>query len=106
MKSIGSNTGFSGLALIALIMGVAACGSTTTVYKTVPGSDTPGETTPPEETTPDPSTQGDPTSKDTPAPPLVNGLAITDVAFFQGVKTNVITDGKAVPKASRNAPVV
>jgi Peptidase M66 len=109
MKTIGSNTGFSGLALIALIVGAAACGGTTTVYKTGPAgpTDTPEEGTPPEEKpVPDPSTQGDPTDKATPAPPLVKGLAITEVAFFQAVKVPVITAGKPVAKTTRNAPVV
>ena len=103
-------TGLSGLALISLAIaavGAAAC-STETVYQHESGqapADGTGTSTDP--TAPaDPSTQGDPTSKDTPAPPLVAGLAITDVAFFQAVKIPVLTAGKALGKSQRNAPVV
>ncbi len=106
--TIGSGTGFSGLALFALIIGAAACSAgTTTIIQGAPPGDTPppdGTTTPPAVV--DPSTEGDPTSKDTPAPPLVAGLAITDVAVFQAVKVPVVTKGKPVGKAKRNAPVV
>ncbi len=107
MRTIGSN----GLVLIALMTGVAACAGSTTVYKTGPDDapvDDPSKTTTPEDptNTPDPSLTGDPTSKDTPAPPLVKGLAISEVAFLQAVKVPVVTDGVAVSKAARNAPVV
>ena len=106
MRTIGSNTGFSGLALIALIVGAAACTGNTTVYRNAPGGGTTSEENPTDGTTPDPSTTGDPNNPDAPAPPLVPGLAITDVAFFQAVKVPVVTAGKAVAKATRNAPVV
>ncbi len=104
MRTIGSN----GLVALALFTGVAACSGGTTIYKTVPGEAPPDETTTPDPAanTPDPSLTGDPTSKDTPAPPLVKGLAISEVAFFQAVKVPVVTDGAAVGKAKRNAPVV
>jgi hypothetical protein len=105
MRTIGSN-GFSGLALVALIAGAAACSGTTTIYKDAPGT-VPTEAPPATEVEPvDPSTEGDPTDKATPAPPLVLGLAITEVAFFQAVKVPVITAGKPVAKTARNAPVV
>ena len=104
MRIIGSNTGFSGLALIALIAGAAACTGTTTVVQSGPAATAPPDATEPVE--PDPSTDGDPTDKTTPAPPLVKGLSITDVAVFQGVKVPVVTKGKAVSKTTRNAPVV
>jgi len=102
--TIGSN----GLVALALLTGLAACSGTTTIYKTVPGEAPPDETTTPDAAanTPDPSMTGDPTSKDTPAPPLVKGLAISEVAFFQAVKVPVVTDGVAVGKTKRNAPVV
>jgi hypothetical protein len=115
MRIIGLNTGFPGLAFIALMVGAAACSSATTISETI-GETAPGEVPPDgtttndkttnDKTTNDPSTKGDPTSKDSPAPPLVTGLAITDVAFFQGVKVPVIKAGKVVGKTTRNAPVV
>ncbi|HSO31010.1 MAG TPA: M66 family metalloprotease, partial [Labilithrix sp.] len=106
MRTIGSNTGLTALALVALLGGAAACSGGTTIYKTVPAEAPPEETPTPGEPATDPSTEGDPTSKDTPAPPLAKGLAITEIAFFQGVKVPVVTAGKAVGKAARNAPVV
>jgi hypothetical protein len=117
MRTIGSSSsvvgggGFSGLALIAFIVGSAACsaGTTTRYVNGAPADGTdPGDgtTTTDDGTTPDPTTQGDPTSKDAPAPPLVTGLAITDVAFFQAVKVPVVAAGKVVSPSTRNAPVV
>ena len=111
MRMFGTTTGPSGLALIALIIGSAACSAgTETRYVNGNPGDAPaagdGTTSTEDGTTPDPSTTGDPTSKDTPAPPLVAGLAITDVAFFQAVKVPVVAAGKAVAPGSRNAPVV
>jgi len=108
MRTIGSNTGLAALAL-TLMSGAAACSGGTTTNQTVPGDPPPDETTTtpgPAATKPDPSLTGDPTSKDTPAPPLVKGLAISSVAVFQAVKVPVVTDGAAVGKAARNAPVV
>jgi hypothetical protein len=107
----GTTAGSSGLALIALVLGAAACSAgTTTEYVNAnptgtPAADDPTATTS-DGTTPDPSTSGDPTSKDTPAPPLVVGLSVTDIAVFQAVKVPVVTAGKAVAPGSRNAPVV
>jgi len=111
MRMFGTTTGPSGLALIALIIGSAACSAgTETRYVNGNPGDAPaagdGTATTEDGTTPDPSTTGDPTSKDTPAPPLVAGLAITDVAFFQAVKVPVVAAGKVVSPGSRNAPVV
>jgi len=104
MRTIGSNTGLSALAIIALITGatgVAACSGGTTVYRNLPAETTPDDTTPGDPGT-DPGAGGA-TSKD---PALAKGLAITDIAFFQGVKVPVVTSGKAVGKIARNAPVV
>lgn len=113
MRMFGTTAGSSGFALIALVLGLApvACSAgTTTEYVNANPSGGPaaddGTTTTNDGTTPDPSTSGDPTSKDTPAPPLVAGLSITDVAVFQAVKVPVVTGGKAVAPTSRNAPVV
>lgn len=93
-------------ALIALVIGSAACATET--VKVVPGGTAPagtdGTTTETEPT--DPSTTTDPTDKDAPAPPLVAGLSITDIAVFQAVKVDVVKDGKVVAKSARNAPVV
>jgi hypothetical protein len=105
---IGSSIGLSGVALIGLIVGSGCSGGTTTVYQHQDGTpaDPPGTTDPTmttDPTKPDPSMQGDPTSKDTPAPPLVAGLAITDVAVFQAVKVPIVASGKALAKAERNA---
>ncbi|MDB4945476.1 MAG: hypothetical protein JWP97_5010 [Labilithrix sp.] len=99
------------LSLITLTLAgltAAACSGTTTVVSSDgPATAAPDDAAAPVDAAPiDPSTQGDPTSKDTPAPPLVKGLAITDVAVLQGVTVPVVTAGAAVPKAERNAPVV
>lgn len=111
MRTTGTSTsGLSGLgriALSALILGAAACATETrTIIADGPpgaagpdGTGTDGEPT-------DPSTTGDPTDKDAPAPPLVSGLSITEVAFFQAVKVSVVKGSKAVAASSRNAPVV
>ncbi|MDB4934929.1 MAG: hypothetical protein JWP87_1901 [Labilithrix sp.] len=117
MRTIGSSSSVgnvSGFAFIALIIGSAACSAgTTTQYvnadgtpvdATDPGAGT--TTTTNDGTTPDPTTQGDPTNKDAPAPPLVAGLAITDVAVFQAVKVPVVAGGKVVVPSKRNSPVV
>jgi hypothetical protein len=107
--------GFSGLssaafaAVLVSALGSAACSgpATRVVHHDGPapdGTDDPGTSNDP--TTPDPSTSGDPTDKDTPAPPLVAGLAITDVAVYQAVKISIVKTGKVVAATSRNAPVV
>ena len=111
MRMFGTTTGTSGLALIALVLGSAACSAgTTTEYVNANPTGTPapddGTATTTDGTTPDPSTSGDPTSKDAPSPPLVAGLAITEVAFFQAVKVPVVSAGKVVSATKRNAPVV
>ena len=113
MRTISSLTP---VALIALIVGAAACsaqGSSTIIGNGPSGTaGTPGgedPTTSTDPTTPaasDPSMMGDPTSKDTPAPPLVTGVAITEIAVFQAVKVPVVAAGKVVAPASRNSPVV
>jgi hypothetical protein len=93
--------------LIALMLGASACsGGTETVYRTGEPGATPFDPAVTEPEPVDPTTTGDPTNKDAPAPPLVNGLAITDIAVLQAVKVPVVTDGKAVSKSQRNAPVV
>lgn len=46
----------------------------------------------------------DPTNPDAPRAPLVTGLAIADIAIFQGVKVDLVKAGAAV--RTRNAPVV
>lgn len=105
----GMTSGLALSALIALVGGSVACsGGTSTVYRTgdpgAPGS--PPDDTTTDDSATDPSQQGDPTDKETPSPPLVSGLAITQVAFFQAVKVSVVDDDAAVPKTKRNAPVV
>ena len=69
MRMFGTTTGTSGLALIALVLGSAACSAgTTTEYVNANPTGTPapddGTATTTDGTTPDPSTSGDPTSKD------------------------------------------
>lgn len=93
-----------GIALAALI-GIVACsadGSLTTAAQSGANG------TSADEDGTEPSTPGsassDPSAAETPAGPLVTGLAITDVAFFQAVKVPVVTNGEWV--RSRNAPVV
>jgi hypothetical protein len=113
MRNLGSTglSGFALVALVALVGGASACSTGTTV-EYVNGTPTDGTvppdgtTTTDDGTTPDPTTQGDPTSEDAPAPPLVAGLSITDVAFFQAVKVPVVAKGKPVAPSSRNSPVV
>ncbi len=99
--------GLQSVALIALMVGAAACsGGTNTVPSGGPaGPANPDGTTTVQEPT-DPSTTTDPADKDSPAPPLVSGLAITDIAVFQAVKVDVVKAGKVVAKSARNAPVV
>jgi hypothetical protein len=105
------------IALLALTTGAAACsaqGSSTVIGNSAPGGSdgTAGGQDPATSTDPtspagtDPSTMGDPTSKDTPAPPLVTGVSITEIAVFQAVKVPVVAAGKVVAPASRNSPVV
>lgn len=98
--------GLRSAALIALIIGSAACGTET--VNIVPGATAPagtdGTTTVAEPT--DPTTTTDPTDKDAPAPPLVSGLSITGIAVFQAIKVDVVKAGKVVAKSARNAPVV
>lgn len=97
---------------IGLLTGIAAIGliaCTETIVQRAPAPSgeegTPGTTdTTGTDPATDPSQQGDPTNPDSPSPPLVSGLAITDVAIFQGVKVPIVSEGKAVK--TRNAPVV
>ena len=121
MRTISSLTSLTSVmpraALIALLVGAAACSAqgSSTVIGNGPSGGTDGTTggqdptTSTDPTTPagtDPSMMGDPTSKDTPAPPLVTGVSITDIAIFQAVKVPVVAAGKVVAPASRNSPAV
>ncbi|MEA2746920.1 MAG: hypothetical protein QOI41_1063 [Myxococcales bacterium] len=121
MRTISSLTSrsMSRVAMMAVIAGAAACsaqgsstiigtGSPTPGDGTTAGTDptTPADPTNPAAGTPDPSMMGDPTSKDTPAPPLVTGVAISGISVFQAVKVPVVTAGKVVAPADRNSPVV
>jgi len=95
-------------ALSALtVLGLFAC-TTETIVRQVDTTSTPvpGGPTVGTPTDPDPSQVGNPTDPDSPSPPLVDGLAITEVAFLQGVKVSVAADGKAIVASKRNAPVV
>jgi hypothetical protein len=105
MRTIETSRGLSGPLLIALLLGPLAC---TTETRTIVQGSSPTDTGDgtPTATADDPTTTGDPTAKDAPAPPLVAGLAITDVAFFQAVKVPVVKASKVVTAAQRNAPVV
>lgn len=109
MGSIGTSSrirGLSGLALITMILGSAACATETRIIQDGNPGAPAAEGTGTEAEPTDPSTVGDPTDKDAPAPPLAAGLAITEVAFFQAVKVAVVKDAKAVGATKRNAPVV
>ncbi|MBS2019414.1 MAG: hypothetical protein JST00_41515 [Deltaproteobacteria bacterium] len=98
--TIGLLTGFAAIGLIACTETIVQRSGTPGTDPTTPGG---GDTTTGDPAT-DPSQQGDPTSPDAPSPPLVAGLAITDVAIFQAVKVPLVTDGKAA--TTRNAPVI
>ena len=97
---------------IGLLTGIAAIGliaCTETIVQRAPSGDGTGTGTgtgdpAADPAASDPSLQGDPTNPDSPSPPLVSGLAITNVAIFQAVKVPLVTDGKVVK--TRNAPVV
>lgn len=116
MRTIGMSWGMDGntglgrasrLALLALILGSAACATETRTIIQDGASGTGGGDGTSSDTEPtDPTTVGDPTDKDAPAPPLASGLAITEVAIFQAVKVPVVKDAKAVAPSKRNAPVV
>jgi len=88
------------------VVGLVACSSGTVITTTGgKASDTTGSQGTTDDTSAtDPSQTGDPTDPASPSPPLVEGLAISSVAVFQGVKVDVVKDGEAVTK--RNAPVV
>lgn len=107
IRTSSATCGLSGLALIAMVLGAAAC---TTETRTIIRGGAPGETgadgTTSDTDPNDPTASGDPTDKNAPVPPLVAGLSITEVAFFQGVKVSVVKDSKAVGASKRNAPVV
>ena len=113
MRIGSSSSGIApGFALIAMMIGTAACsaGGSTTVISDgttpTPAGTTPGDGTTKDPAATNPAAMGDPTNPATPTGPLVNGVSITDVAFFQGVKVAVVTAGKVVTKSGRNAPVV
>lgn len=101
MKTLMTTKGIGFVALCALV----ACSTETVVQRSeAPGDPTPGGDT---STTTDPTEPGagnDTTDPDAPPAPVVRGLAVKDVAVYQGVKVLVVKDGKWV--ATRNAPVV
>ena len=109
IRMFRSTTGlspFSCAALVALFVGAAAC-STNTVVRGEPQPGAPADDGTTTDTDPlDPTTIGDPTDKDAPSPPLVSGLAITEIAVFQAVKVSIAKDGKVVAATQRSAPVV
>lgn len=94
----------TGIALIALFA-LAAC-STETIIRHDTGSGSEqgagedGTSVDPN----DPATIEEGTDPETPRAPLAAGLAVKDVAVYQGVKVLVVEDGKWILK--RNAPVV
>ncbi len=105
MRTIGSNHHVPRLTLLALIGGFIACSSETIIYRTSPEAPPNGAVTNEDPTRADPT--GDPNADPSTAEPaLVSGLAITDVAIFQGVKIPIVTAGSAVGHDARNAPVV
>jgi hypothetical protein len=94
-------TGFALIALCAL----AACSTETIIRHEGPGSDTgAGDGTGTSIDPNDPNAGVDPTDPEAPKAPLATGLAVKDIAVYQGVKVLVVKDGKWV--SSRNAPVV
>lgn len=54
----------------------------------------------------DPEGSGASNPQETPLSPLVEGLAISEIAVFQGVKVSVVKSGSAITGTKRNAPVV
>ncbi len=93
--------GFGLVALFALI----ACSSETVVQRSEGASDPEaGDDTATSTDPNEPSSGGDSTDPEAPPAPLVPGLAVKDVAVYQGVKVLVVKGGAWV--SSRNAPVV
>lgn len=98
--SIGLLTGIAAIGLFACTETIVQRAPTQTGDPSTPGT---GETTG-DPNVKDPSQEGDPTDPQAPSPPLVAGLAISQVAIFQAVKVPLVAEGKAVK--TRNAPVV
>lgn len=95
-------TGFALIALCAL----AACSTETIIRHDDPGAGTGegGDGTGTSIDPNDPNAGVDATDPEAPKAPLASGLAVKDIAVYQGVKVLVVKDGKWV--SSRNAPVV
>ncbi len=100
-KVLGLGLGPTLTVLAALVLG--ACASDSTESKGVGDNGTNTDGTNP---TDDPNNPGtsDPTNPEAPPAPLAENIAITDIAFFQGVKVLTVKGGEKVSK--RNAPVV
>lgn len=84
---------------LSVVFGLLACGTEhVTRYVDGPGDGTDGTQTT------DPNDPSNPTNPDKPPSPLVEGLTLSEIAVYQGVKIDVMKSGAAVK--SLNAPIV
>jgi hypothetical protein len=103
-KSIGTALALVGLAALAAC---SAQGSSAVIgprHSSGSGGDTTTDDTSATDPANPSSDPSNPVSPDAPVGPLADGLAISEIAFFQGVKVSVFNTNKWV--AQRNAPVV
>jgi Peptidase M66 len=101
-----------GLGLIA-IAGLVACAADSnsdsaanSIQQDTPAPGSTGSSTDPTEPAAPPSQPSEPQNVEPPPAPIARGIAVTDVALFQGVKVPVVKDGEQVPATKRKAPVV
>ncbi|WP_146650734.1 M66 family metalloprotease [Labilithrix luteola] len=96
------------IGIVLLLSSVVACTThETRIISKDPNAKSPGGGDPTSETDgtdPDGTAAADP--QQTPLSPLVEGLTISEIAVFQGVKVSVVKSGSAITGTKRNAPIV
>lgn len=97
------------IGIVLLLSSVVACTThETRIISNDPKAKSPGGASDPTTETDgtDPETPGASDPQQTPLSPLVEGLSISEIAVFQGVKVSVVKSGSAVTGSKRNAPIV